>query len=319
MLGITPRAASVLILATIEYLRFALVRVVHPICRLRPQVKLQGSSCRSCAQNLRASRRSQQLQNMSLSVSREVARNVGEALEILRRPGHDFGREFFLKTGTDPHRDASLLSSTDVLCNANAATNEFEFILPSADDESPSPGPGKMSVAYVQAPLITGTLTCGLCVLMQTSETSFLGMGRIVYFAGRYVRCEATGECLSFVRPFRGGGDTNVRGAVLVYSRRDSPGGHFLMFAVTRLGVAMRQMYDDYERGDQGALYGNFTFLQRGAQIPVDGCSQCGLITARGCNCDLGATMPKTSFDFRCAIVFPLLRLHQKLFSTTII
>lgn len=246
---------------------------------------------------------------MSLSASRDVARNIGEALEILRRPGHEFGREFLVQTESDIPYEISLLSSDDVLRNGNSMFSEFEFFLPHVDPASPPRGSRRMRSALVYIPLITGKLTCGLCLQMQTQETPVLGMGKISYAAGRYVRCEATGECLMFLRAFGGEAGEKGRTGALVYSRRDSPGGRYQMLAITRLGVTMRQICDDYDRGEPSVLSGNFIVLQKGAQLPVNGCSQCGRVANRGCNCDSLATVPNSSFDFRYALVVPLVRL----------
>lgn len=86
---------------------------------------------------------------------------------------------------------------------------------------------------------------------MQTSEQSFLGIGTNLHSAQRYVRCEATRECSMFLKPFRGGEGTNGRASGLVDARRDSSGGRFQMFAITRLGVTMRKICDDYDRGNK--------------------------------------------------------------------
>lgn len=236
---------------------------------------------------------------MSLSASRDVARSIGEAFYFLRRSGHEAGREFLLQTGTDLHCDASLLSSPEVLCNANAASVVFE--LPVAGDEPLARYASAMHVAFVQIPLVTGNLTRGLCVQVQTSDRPLFGVGSSAYSAGRYVRCEATGECLMFMRPSGDGAVRNGSAAMLVYSRRDSPGGRFHMFAVTRLGVTMRQIYEDYDRGQQTALYRNFTLLHQGTYVPVGGCPECGLSEAEDCSCDVVATVPKSSSDFRYA------------------
>lgn len=255
----------------------------------------------SDAQHLLDPVKSQHLANVSMAASRDVARSIGEVLSILRRPGHDFGREFLLNTGADLVADVSLLASLDILRNANAVKTGFEFLLPSADDVTPPRSAGKMEVACVLVPLITGNLTCGLCLHM--AETPSLAVGRTLYSAGRYVRCEATGELLSFLRPFGGVDDPNGTAAALLYSRPDSSSCRFQVLAVTRLGVTMRQVYNDYDRGEQGALCSNFTLVQEGVQTALSGCPQCGRAGRRGCNCDVVATLPKSSFDFRYAKV----------------
>lgn len=241
---------------------------------------------------------------MSLTAACDVARSISEALDILRRPGHDMGREFLLNSGVDDLGDISLLSRPGVIWNANAGSIGFELFLPPSDYMSPPRSAGRAHCAYVMIPLVTGNLTCGFCV--QMSETDVLSKGftanpslRTLYSLGRYVRCEATGESLVLLRPFEGAENSNKKASGLVYTRFDSPGCRFQVHAVTSYGVTMQQICDAYDRGDQAALSRNFTLVQKASHFDVDGCSKCGQVAGRACNCDLIAAVPKSSFDFR--------------------
>lgn len=246
---------------------------------------------------------------MSWSASRDVARSVSEALDILRRPGHEVGRDFMLKGGADDLGDISLLSRPEVIRDANAGSVGFELFLPPTDLMSSLRSAGRAHSTYILIPLVTGNLTSGICV--QRWETDVLSKGHAanpslhsLYSVGRYVRCEATGESLVFFRPVSNAENPKRRAAALVYSRFDSPGYRFQVQAITSFDVTMQRICDAHDRGDQAALSRNFTLIQKASHFAVDGCSKCGRVADRACGCDLPAAVPRSPFDFGYANFF---------------
>lgn len=131
---------------------------------------------------------------MSFRAAREVARNISDAFDFLRRPGHEYGREFLLNTGTDAPGDFALLSNPVVLSNSSNGEVSTEYLLPAADGNSLESSAGRLQVVYTLIPIVTGNLTCGLSV--QLIDSPFVTNGRKFCSVGRFVRCEATGEML---------------------------------------------------------------------------------------------------------------------------
>jgi hypothetical protein len=169
---------------------------------------------------------------MSHLAASDVARNVCQALDMLRRPGVDFARDFLLAAGHDPQGDLAMLSNPVALAYASTAeitrsqtpphdsvhgVNQGDVADPA--DESDVPGrplalPGDVRVVYTMVPSIcVGALTCGVCVKSVSrpftppcplrSSCQIFTRGRVTCAMGRFLRDEATGETLMTVRSER--------------------------------------------------------------------------------------------------------------------
>jgi hypothetical protein len=153
---------------------------------------------------------------MSHLAASEVARNVSQALEMLRRPANDFGRDFLLATGHDPQGDLVMLSNPIALAHASTATAtgfqvppEEAFDVDSQGADGGTAGKSNaldrsqgvadpVSVVYTMVPsMCVGVLTCGVAV--QRLRCPVVTRGRTTYSMGRFLRDESTGETLIVV------------------------------------------------------------------------------------------------------------------------
>jgi hypothetical protein len=234
---------------------------------------------------------------MSTLAAAEVARNVGAALDMLRRPENAFGREFLLAAGSDPQGDLTILANPVALSHATAAN-----IAPPANAFSCGVGgghnlPGPLNVVYTMVPSITvGTLTCGLCI--QRVGCPIATAGRMKYSAGRFIRCEATGETLIATTALVSGAAAAAEPGALVYLRHDSSTARFHLFATIVPGVPVRAVYADYLRGDPRALAAHFLFAEAVTQVRQTGCPECQRPAEDACNCDLRHVVPRSALDF---------------------
>jgi hypothetical protein len=154
---------------------------------------------------------------MSHLAASEVARNVCQALDMLRRPANGFGRDFLLAAGHDPQGDLVMLSNPVALAHASTAEITRSQAPPQEDPPVANQGsvtdlaenrdasahqlsvPGVVRVAYTMIPsMYVGALTCGVSI--QRIECPISMGSRTTYSMGRFLRDERTGETLIAVR-----------------------------------------------------------------------------------------------------------------------